>query len=72
MRDQAFTLTAKHPGEAMPPFRAVFIATSAPTSRRRWRIVDAAREPCGHAPTRAGARAALRALHAPSLKGQTR
>ncbi len=72
MRDQAFTLTTTHPGEAMPPFRVVFIATSAPTARRRWRIVDAAREPCGHAPTRAGARAGLRALYARPPKGQPR
>ena len=72
MRDQSFTLTTTHPAEALPPFRAVFIATSAPTARRRWHIVDATREAYGHAPTRAGARAGLRALYATPLKGQTR
>ncbi|MDP1873613.1 hypothetical protein [Phenylobacterium sp.] len=65
MRDESFTLT-RAAGDARPPFTRQYIV-----GRRTafWRIREASGRAVGMAPTRAGARAAVRALYGQSEAG---
>ncbi|MBW8815563.1 MAG: hypothetical protein JF588_19250 [Caulobacterales bacterium] len=61
MKDFSFILYPEA-ATSRPPF-AYALAGSSARDPRRWRIQDGRGDVVGHAPTRAGARAGVHALH---------